>query len=278
MDPRIERIYKEVITNEKIKKFIVDNELTKEDFANNLRAFRICYQENEICNSCNGKECHLEYQYMKSFLTFDKGAINITYQACPYESNLNDRLQTVYFPKMENIENMEIFEDPERAKALSYIIAFLENPKSKGVYIHGKYGTGKTFILYKVATNLAGNGKNVIIANYPDLVRYLKSCISDGTLEREIVRLKKIDVLMLDDIGGENNTAYVRDEILCPILQYRLLENKPVFMTSNYDLKLLRDHFMETKDDINTVASDRIIERIKALMHDVELKGNVYRK
>ena len=38
-----------------------------------------------------------------------------------------------------------------------------------------------------------------------------------------------VPVLILDDIGSEMNTQWVRDEVLGPILQFRMLEELPTF-------------------------------------------------
>ena len=54
---------------------------------------------------------------------------------------------------------------------------------------------------------------------YPDLVRKVKSLIQDNKLEQGITELKNVDVLMLDDFGAENSTAFIRDEI-DPFISY----------------------------------------------------------
>lgn len=40
-------------------------------------------------------------------------------------------------------------------------------------------------------------------------------------------------VLVLDDIGAEQHSPWVRDDVLQVILQYRMQENLPTFFTSN---------------------------------------------
>ena len=51
------------------------------------------------------------------------------------------------------------------------------------------------------------------------------------------------EVLILDDIGAEQSTPWVRDEILQVILQYRMQEDLPTFFTSNFDFEDLEKHF-----------------------------------
>lgn len=42
--------------------------------------------------------------------------------------------------------------------------------------------------------------------------------------------VKKSDLLLIDDIGAENISAWSRDEILGPIIQYRMDEKLPTFL------------------------------------------------
>ena len=96
-------------------------------------------------------------------------------------------------------------------------------------------------------------------------------------MEKLLLELKKVDVLMLDDLGGENNTAFVRDEILGPILQYRMNEELPVFATSNYNFLQLVEHFADTSLETDKLKAGRILQRIQYLMNPVELVDLDYR-
>ena len=82
---------------------------------------------------------------------------------------------------------------------------------------------------------------------------------------------------MLDDVGAESNSAFIRDEVLGPILQYRLHENLPVCMTSNFSILELQNHFSATRDQIDLIKSARICERLRYLMSEVKLSDKNYR-
>jgi primosomal protein DnaI len=131
--------------------------------------------------------------------------------------------------------------------------------------------------MMKLAKNLSEKGAKVFIAYYPDLTRHLRSSVATGELEKMIIKLKNYDILMLDDIGADTNSAFIRDEILGPVLQYRLHANLPVCMTSNFSFSELRNHFMESKNDLDVLKSDRIIERLRYLMTEVKLADRNYR-
>ena len=81
---------------------------------------------------------------------------------------------------------------------------------------------------------------------------------------------------MMDDVGGENMTPWFRDEVLVPIVQYRLSAKLPVFMSSNYEYVGLVDVMTVNKDETNRVKAARLIQRIKDLMTYVRLSSEQY--
>ena len=90
---------------------------------------------------------------------------------------------------------------------------------------------------------------------------------------------KQADVLMLDDIGAETLSAWFRDEVLGAILQYRMMEQLPVFFTSNYTMDQLEEILATTtKGDVERVKAGRIMERIKQVSTEVFVSGSNRRK
>ena len=201
--------------------------------------------------------------------TFD--GENIQYEACEYQL-IEERKNNVDVTFASNyIKDASLASfDPSneiRAKALAYAEKVVASPKKlvSGLYIYGQYGTGKTYFLSALANELAQKNVKSIIVFMPDLSRNLKNAMAENLLESRVNLLKNVDVLMLDDLGGEMISSWLRDEIIAPVIQYRMLNNKPIFITSNLDYNLLREHFSSTKDDINNIKSNRILERIKQM-------------
>ena len=83
--------------------------------------------------------------------------------------------------------------------------------------------------------------------------------------------MKTIPLLLLDDIGAENVSNWSRDEILGPILQYRMENYLPTFFTSNLTIDELETNLSLVKNNVDKVKARRIIERIKQLTEDIEL-------
>lgn len=269
-------------TDIEIKSFCRNNNISDEQFLNAFGKFTIQMENNKICENCDGTRCRMEPAGMRTELVYDENKVNLRYVKCKkYQGDHKGSIDMMHFPQSKCFNNQQLFTPASRLFAFKHMNDFKTNyipgEFTKGIYLHGIFGTGKTFLMLRMASDLAAMNIGVMVAYYPDLVRFIKSSLATNDLENIINKMKYIEVLMLDDIGAENNSGFIRDEVLGPVLQFRLYANKPVFMTSNLDLDLLRKHFMESREQIDAIKSDRIIERIRHLMHIVELDDRNYR-
>lgn len=178
-----------------------------------------------------------------------------------------------------SLDAFDVFND-ERKKvrdlAQNFLDEYRKDKVAKGLYIFGKYATGKSYIMSAVAQALALRGITVLFVYMPDLVRSIKQGMNEGNLEERVNQLKQADVLMMDDIGGENMSTWFRDEVLVPVLQYRLSAQLPVFMTSNLDFVQLVEALTLTKDETGRAKAARLVQRIKDLMIYVRLSQAQY--
>lgn len=151
---------------------------------------------------------------------------------------------------------------------------------AKGFYLYGKFGVGKSFVLGALANELASIKIRSVVVFVPEFLREMKNAIGDNTLNEKIDYIKKAPVLMLDDLGAETMTAWTRDEILGgTIFHYRMAEQLPTFITSNFNYEELEHHLAQSqKGDIEVVKAGRIMERIKALTVPIEMRGGKNRR
>lgn len=191
-----------------------------------------------------------------------------------------DYFDSEIFLQDVDLADFEIFND-ERKKAFDLANDFLNNYRKdnfyKGLYIYGKYATGKTYLLSAIAQELAKRDINILFVFMPDLVRSIKAGMNAGDMESRINRLKQADVLMIDDVGGENITPWFRDEILLPVIQYRLSARLPIFFSSNLSMKELVDALAITRNEHDLTKAVRIIQRIRDLTTYVELSDKQYK-
>lgn len=140
----------------------------------------------------------------------------------------------------------------------------------KGLYLTGSFGSGKTYLIAALFNEMAKRGVRSALIYYPELLRSLKSSFSSDYEER-FRYIKRVPLLLLDDIGAENVTAWSRDEVLGPILQYRMEEGLSTFFTSNLNLEELESNFIIKSSSLEKVKARRIMERIKQLTISLSL-------
>ena len=79
---------------------------------------------------------------------------------------------------------------------------------------------------------------------------------------------------MLDDIGADSLSSWIRDEVLGVILQYRLQEKLPTFFSSNFSMAELQKHLtVNQRGDEETLKAARIMERIRFLSQEIIVSG-----
>jgi primosomal protein DnaI len=155
-------------------------------------------------------------------------------------------------------------------KADNFINSLRENKYTKGLYLYGIYGSGKTYLLSAIVEEVA-KFKKVLFVYFPDLVRNLKTSISTNELEDKVTALKTCDLLVFDDVGSENMTGWFRDEVLSPILQFRLASGLPILISSNFSQKQLIDFMATDRVETDRNKAARIVHRIRELTDEVPL-------
>jgi len=270
-----------------IRQFVMKHDLKHEAIVsgiNNLLSFK---ETKEICNLCPGLyDCKLVTTGMTPLLRYYGNEITMDFAKCKYNTidESKFKIDAMYIPKKVFNADISDFDliGPERKEIHNYILKFLNeyspDKNVKGMYLSGVYGSGKTYILAIIANELAKKGYKIVFAYYPDLVRELKSSISSGNLEEKIEYLKTIPVLFLDDIGGEAPSSFIRDEVLGPILQHRVLDELPTFFSSNLKLKSMMEAMATDASNIEKTKAFRIYERIKELAVEFEISEKPSRR
>lgn len=142
--------------------------------------------------------------------------------------------------------------------------------KTKGIYLFGDYGVGKSLLLY-LFCKMCVEKYNLYTAftNTGMLYKRIKQTF-DKSIEakkensEDIVNiLNKADVLVLDDLGVVES-KYFYTSILWEIIDYRYRNNKLTFFTSNFSLNELKK-FMVKNLNIASKSALRIVDRIEAL-------------
>ena len=217
------------------------------------------------------------------YTAIDNGnVITFSYDTCPKmdkklkEDSYKENLDLYELPKeIKDASFKDIYKDDKaRIPIIKYFKEFIDNynneDKPKGIYLNGSFGSGKTYLIASLFNEMAKKGVRSILVYYPDFLLNLKTSFSNDFSEK-IDQTKKVPLLLLDDIGAENTSPWSRDEILGPILQYRMENNLPTFFTSNLTIDQLEKNLSITTNGVDKVKARRIIERVKQLTVNLEL-------
>ena len=221
----------------------------------------------------------------KPILVMNHGYADVSYEETPEliaaekEAAIKKRLNLINFPSsLKNVCFLDVYrDDVQRITVLKRMIEFVNDyPNNlKGLYLYGDFGVGKTFMVAALAHDLSEKrGVSSTLLHYPSFVIDAKNAIGDGNVKTLVDEIKLAEVLILDDIGAEQSTAWVRDEILQVILQYRMQEDLPTFFTSNFNFEDLEKHFAKGKNgNDETWEARRVMERIRYLAEETRLEG-----
>ena len=245
-------------------------------------------RNKEKCDGCKGiKYCKQPVKGHHPELKPSYKQLKVAYTPCQYEMGQKhlENIKSFHMPSdMLNANFEQFFLEPGRAefyeKASLFIHEYMTTKKGKGLYLYGSWGTGKTYMLSAIANILSQRGVVCGLVYFPELIAEIKASFgNDGSSAYDkIEQLKQIEVLMLDDIGSESMTSWMRDEVLGRILNYRMHQNLPTFFSSNKDYKQLEHHYTYSqKGEVEEMKAARILERIKALTTPVKITGKNYR-
>lgn len=162
------------------------------------------------------------------------------------------------------------------AAALNFVLKYSQNPQQfiPGLYLCGKLGVGKTYLLAAIARELVEHEVTVLLMHFPTFAVQMKNAIQNNSVLSQINQIKAVPILMLDDIGADSLSSWIRDEVLGVILQYRLQEKLPTFFSSNFSMAELQKHLtVNQRGDEETLKAARIMERIRFLSQEIIVSG-----
>ena len=235
--------------------------------------------ELKNCSKCKNLEsCKNEITGHVYYPVVEDDYINFIYKPCKYYKENKKRNNTIFFDTpivLQNASLSNLIDEKERKDIKAYIKDFLkkkmQHESVKGMYLSGSFGSGKSYILSALLNELSNKGFKTIIVHYPSLLKRLKTSFNEANYDEVFDEITTCDILLIDDIGAENNSAWARDEVLGTILQYRMDNDLTTFFTSNFTIDELENVLSETSKGIDEIKSRRIIERIKFLTVEEKL-------
>lgn len=269
----------ELVKRQDIREFVEKNHLTKkalEDAWVDLLAY---VDDHEPCVHCHGiNECPKMNKGQQITLSYDS-YVHRDVKSCQYglEKHENDQLLSCYhynnmstrlaLTNINDISNKEI-KNKKIYILTRQLIDYVNKPQTKGFLVCG--GTIRTKLMAGMMNELARRGYEVGLCHVPTLMADVKASFNSNEDTSLVELVKNIPYLLLDSVGEENVTNWSRDEVLAMILDYRILNELPTFMTSAYSFEDLETIYMNKYNDKREqLRAKNIVSKMKALCCEI---------
>lgn len=276
-----QELVKQILADPDVAAFIQKEKLTQAEIQRSISKFNQYITER---NRFLLEDQDYIAKGYKPILVRNAGYADVSYEETPElieqerQEAIRNRMSLINLPaslKEASLAQVDL-DDVGRYKAFELLTNFVADFPNyrKAVYLYGDFGVGKSYMMAALAHDLSEKrGVSTTLLHYPSFVLDVKNAISSGQVKEKIDQVKVAQVLILDDIGAEQSSPWMRDEILQVILQHRMQENLPTFFTSNFNFTDLERHFATSRNGDETWQAKRVMERIKFLAEEVRLEG-----
>lgn len=277
VNKNLQDAYKSKAMDPKLKNLIKKLNISEEDAKRNLTSLEDTIEELNHCAHCTGlTNCKNRLKGHVYYPSTEESHLVFNYISCKKLNKFNSEMEkkdSSYEIRNARMKDINI-DDKNRLELIKWLKNFYDNydvlKNNKGLYLHGSFGSGKTFLVAALLNELnIKKGVLFEIVYFPELLRNLKDNFS--SLDSKVRYYSNIEILCIDDIGAEKVSDWSRDEILGTILQARMNNHLTTFFTSNLTIDELERHLALSKDSEDELKAGRIIERVKYLTEDMPL-------
>ncbi|MBI4650059.1 ATP-binding protein [Candidatus Desantisbacteria bacterium] len=216
------------------------------------------------CNICGGTG----WEFIK------EGELNTARRcpACYFKKTQIKRLSSALIPSRYEHCTLASYH-PQHAtqkKAKQIAIRFIEEYPdiNSGLFFMGTCGVGKTHLAVATMRSILDKGFSCIFYDFRELLKKLQHSYnteSELTEEEVLKPVIEKDILLLDELGAQKITSWIRDT-LTYIINRRYNDNKITIITSNYMDNPVRSK--EGKDEEENL-TDRIGYRLRSRLNEM---------
>jgi len=206
-------------------------------------------------------------------MTFDEQlALLVDHQWEDWQNRKIDRLlKQACFKQQASMVNIDYATPRNLDKNSLERLATLDFIKRKeNTILTGASGVGKSYIAQALGHQACLHGHKVLYQNTARMFKKLKLCKVDGTYLKELHKILKVELLILDDFGLQSFDNHAR-EALMDIIDDRHAKASTIIV-SQIPVSAWYDIIGES-----TIA-DAILDRIVNSSHRIKLEGQSLRK
>lgn len=278
-----EQSINELMKDQYVLEILSQYHLDRTIIENNWAEFLDYQEDMQKCFNCNGlNDCQKVTQGMKQFMEIKNNEVIISSTPCKFGKELMEKQNILSHIIVRNVSDKMILVTPNDIKELSATdedcikkaYSYILEPKNYGFFIQGKPRVGKSTLAGFLIRNLAKNGFSCGYIHFPTFLMDLKNSFGEYGNDNNTEMLRKLDYLVIDDLGGENVTPWSRDEVLSSIITYRMQNQKPIFFTSEYTKDdLIKIYSLKVKDPRDRIKVERLINSIFTISLPMVIKG-----
>jgi len=180
-----------------------------------------------------------------------------------YEISNLDRLSHLTFENFKTSGNPKAeFIAPQEAASLQEAASVSEeftNTLQGWLLLEGAYGCGKTHLAAAIANDAVHRGIPTLFITVPDLLDSLRFAYGnpETTFEARFEEIRNADLLVMDDFGTQNATAWAQEKLF-QIINYRYINKLPTVITTNLILDEIESRIRSRLQDSDFVRHIRI--------------------
>jgi DNA replication protein DnaC len=136
----------------------------------------------------------------------------------------------------------------------------------RGLWFMGPVGTGKTTLAMLVTKAALEAGRSAARYSLPGLLSQIRKTFDTGSHNDLLERLTAVDLLHIDDIGAEQTTPWVLEELYA-IINARYEEQRAIVITTN----------ILDRETLCQQITERTVSRLTEMCDELPLLGHDHR-
>lgn len=179
-------------------------------------------------------------------------------------------IKNAHFDSQKTIEDFD-FNFPKNINKTEVIdlitLSFMD--KKENIVFIGPPGLGKSHLSVSIGMKACEKGKSVLFVNAIDLMDELYAAIGVGNLKQKFIKLSKVDLLIIDDVGYLKMNKE-KESIFFQLIRQRY-EKKSLILTTNLPF--------DKWDEIFTseLAATAVLDRLLHHAHVISITGDSHR-